>query len=186
MNIKVKYGDSADTFSAEAPLVRDFPAKRGAGYCMNESCEIYLKPSFVMHSEGQFLCHKCKEKGKIKIESFSVKNHEPVYKEVRVEFNYDPLTEQFKSLVIVRDEEIIDSANIFTLYTPSLAINKRALKVAEQLLNNLLLVEDPGSVRFNFEDIVYTDEPIEMFKARLEMISNRWLQVKEKLERYKK
>lgn len=171
-----------DTNSADAPLVREFRWRRhGAGYCLNQECEAYLKAAFI-NNVDKFWCAKCKEKGISKIDTFFVKNNCPVYKEARIEFNFDPTKNKFKSLAIVRDEDLPDSANVFTMCSALYNTDKRALRIAEQLLGNLLLVEDPADVKFMYEDLLYMDEPMDVYKARLGMVSENWELVEAKLK----
>ena len=175
-----------DTFSAEASLVekRHFRRPRGVGYCMNVECEGYLRLSLLMYKENIFFCSKCKEKGFSHLDYFETSNNLEVYREVRVNYTFDPIQNRYKTLAIVRDERLPEHLNVFTLYTAQVSTEKRALKIAEQLLSNLLLVNDPADVIFYCEDTIYIDDPA--FKQKLDKLSSNWKLISDKIERASK
>jgi hypothetical protein len=134
-----------------------------------------------MYNEGIFFCNKCKQKGKAHIDYFETSNNLNVYREVRVNFGYDPILDNYRALAIVKDDEMPEYLNIFTLYTAQISTEKRALQIAEQLLSNLLLTDDPADVTFYCEDTISLDDPD--FKLRLDRLSSKLQLIKDKVER---
>ena len=166
-----------DTFSAEASLVekRHFRRPRGVGYCMNVECEGYLRLSLLMYKENIFFCSKCKEKGFSHLDYFETSNNLEVYREVRVNYTFDPIQNRYKTLAIVRDERLPEHLNVFTLYTAQVSTEKRALKIAEQLLSNLLLVNDPADVIFYCEDFLAGEKALLSNRIQILMLDMRLL-----------
>lgn len=111
-------------------------AKRAIGFCDSLDCADYNKPIFLINHEKHFYCPNCTQKGFIEPESGSYIGQETHYKEVRVQFNFDPLTRSYRETAIVTDESLT-GGNTYYLNTPLVSTQNRALKIAEAILSNL-------------------------------------------------
>jgi acyl carrier protein phosphodiesterase len=113
--------------------------KRGVGYCTNEDCDEQFKGTFLMnHNSDKFYCPSCRKNGQLQAEFGASCNEHPRYDEVRVEYEYDAREERYKAVAIVRDEGMWGGHwNKYTLRSPLIRTEKRALKVAEAILSNL-------------------------------------------------
>jgi hypothetical protein len=111
--------------------------KRAIGYCKNSECEDHAKGIFLLNHGDSFYCPRCREAGNVKPEYGFARDDSKIFKEVRVEFNYDAKEAKYKETAIVRDESIPGRHNVYTLQTPLVKTERRALKVAEAILSNL-------------------------------------------------
>ena len=75
--------------------------------------------------------------GKVEKERGFYTGNADVFKEVRVEYNFDPINTVYREIAIVRDESLWGRNNVYTLQSPLIKTEKRALKVAEAILANL-------------------------------------------------
>ena len=154
--------------------------KRGAGYCENTDCEDYAKGVFLLnHDRYNFKCPRCRQAGHVEKEvgSCSGLGATAIFKEVRVEYNFDPVNAVYREIAIVRDESLWGSHSTYTLRSPLIRTQNRALKVAESILANLN--RDPGLA--DSEDIPRTNEVIlslddspEEFSRRLKVLEKQW------------
>lgn len=112
--------------------------KRGVGYCYNHDCEDGFKGVFLLNHGPSFFCPRCRVEGLVVPEICRTKNDSPIFREVRVEFDYFPETGHYKGMAMVRDESMKgEDLNVFYVYSPLIRTEKRALKVAEGVLANL-------------------------------------------------
>ena len=100
-----------------------------------------------------------------------------IFKEVRVEYNFDPIHAIYREIAIVRDESLWGRNNVYTLQSPLIKTEKRALKVAEAILANLkryrgLLAGD--EIPRTTEIILSFDDDAEEFSRRLGQLSKEW------------
>ena len=137
--------------------------KRSVTYCMNETCDQWIKPRFHLGPilDAELLCCKCAGNAVIVSESFDYSGGNPC-RQVRVEFNYCPLDERYLGLVIVTNEDLLEGG-VYTFKTPLLKTQRRALQVAEERLSNLSLnqLADSLPAYINF------DLPLEDVKRAL-------------------
>jgi ribosomal protein S27AE len=110
---------------------------RAVGYCKNVECDDYSKGVFLLNHGDRFYCPRCRELGFVEGERGHYSGDTPVFKEVRVEFNYDPIENKYREIGIVRDESLWGKCSTYTLVSPLIKTEKRALKVAESILANL-------------------------------------------------
>ena len=111
--------------------------RRGVGYCMNtgsievEGCEEYAKGVFLLNHGDNFYCPRCRHLGTVVKETGTAVygGGNAPFKEVRCEFNYDPCTEKFREIAIDRDEAIWGTGSKYTLLSPLIKTEKRALKL---------------------------------------------------------
>ena len=66
--------------------------KRGVGYCENTDCEDYAKGVFLLNHGDTFYCPRCRQLGKVEKERGFYTGNTDIFKEVRVEYNFDPIT----------------------------------------------------------------------------------------------
>lgn len=151
--------------------------KRAVGYCENTDCEDYAKGVFLLNHGNTFYCPRCRVEGRSKAEVGSYIGDTGVFKEVRVEFNYDPLQDRFREIAIVRDESLWGSCNTYTLQSPLIKTEKRGLKVAEAILANLNryrgLLDGDGIPRTT-EWLLSFDVPTEEFQSSLSKLRAHW------------
>ncbi len=151
--------------------------KRAVGYCEEVDCEDYAKGVFLLNHGDIFYCPRCREIGAVVAERGSHSAKDGVsFKEVRVEFNYDPINKRFKEIGIVRDESIWGSGGTYTLLSPLIKTEKRALKVAEAILANLQRYADilGDDIPRTSETIVSFDDDIDIFTDKLKLLGAEW------------
>ena len=150
---------------------------RAVGYCENTDCEDFSKGVFLLNHSETFYCPRCRQLGKPEKERGSYTGETDIFKEVRVEYNFDPTNGIYRETAIVRDESLWGRCNVYTLYSPLIRTEARALKVAEALLANLnryhgLLAKDeiPGTN----EVLLSFDDSSEEFSRKLEILALAW------------
>jgi ribosomal protein S27AE len=77
--------------------------KRGVGYCENTECEDYAKGVFLLNHGDTFYCPRCRQLGKVEKERGFYTGNSDIFKEVRVEYNFDPVHGIYREIAIVRD-----------------------------------------------------------------------------------
>jgi len=151
--------------------------RRAIGYCENTDCEDYSKGVFLINHGTTFYCPKCRDTGKVVAEQgFIDGRQESPFKEVRVEFNFDPISHRFREIGIVRDDNVPDTGRTYTLLTPLIKTENRALKVAEAILSNLqcnVEVED-GELPRTTEIIVSFDDELDVFFSKMKKLGEAW------------
>ncbi len=152
---------------------------RAVGYCENENCKEYAKGVFLLnHGSTTFYCPRCLDIGEKVLERGTHNAKDGVaFKEVRVEFNYDPYKRRFKEIGIVRDEAIWGSGSTYTLLSPLIKTEKRALKVAEAILANLqryggMFLFD--GIPRTTETVVSFDDDIDIFTDKMRRLGQEW------------
>ncbi len=151
--------------------------KRGVGYCEDASCEEYARGVFLLNHEGAFYCPTCRKRGRVESERGFHSGDADVFKEVRVEYNFDPINSLYREIAIVRDESLWGRNNVYTLQSPLIKTEKRALKVAEAILANLnryrgLLNGD--DIPRTTEIILSFDDDFSEFSQKLQQLSKEW------------
>lgn len=111
--------------------------RRAVGYCTNLQCEDLHKGVFLMNHSEIFYCPRCRLTGMVEPEEGHYVGDSDIFKEVRVEYNFDPVTRIYRETAIVRDESLWGRNNTYTLKSPLIKTENRALKVAEAILSNL-------------------------------------------------
>jgi hypothetical protein len=141
--------------------------KRAVGYCIKIECEDYSKGVFLLNHGKTFYCPRCREIGYVMAEEGFATGDKEIFKEVRVAFNYDPINDKFRETAIVRDESLWGRCNTYTLNSPLIKTEKRALKVAEAILANLnrFGIGDGGVPKTNETLISFDDSP-EVFAVK--------------------
>jgi hypothetical protein len=151
--------------------------KRGVGYCENTDCEDYSKGVFLLNHGDTFYCPRCRQLGKVEKERGFYTGNSDIFKEVRVEYNFDPTQGIYREIGIVRDESLWGRNNVYTLQSPLIKTEKRALKVAESILANLnryrgLLAGD--EIPRQTEFLLSFDDSYEEFDRKLRQLSKEW------------
>lgn len=118
--------------------------KRAIGYCRNSGCEDCNRGIFLLNHGPAFYCPRCRELGLVEHEKGSYTGTSDVFKEVRVEYNFDPNYKVYMATAIVRDESLWGRNNVYTLQSPLIKTEARALKVAESVLSNLNIMPSLG------------------------------------------
>jgi hypothetical protein len=151
--------------------------KRGVGYCEDSACEEHARGVFLLNHEGAFYCPTCRKCGRVESERGFHTGSADVFKEVRVEYNFDPITATYRDIAIVQDVSLWGRNNVYTLQSPLIRTEKRALKVAEAILANLnrrpdLVHEDeiPNSA----EVVLSFDDSREEFARKLDALAQEW------------
>ena len=151
------------------------PKTRGAGYCLNEACSEYHSKIFVMNvrTGDLFSCPKCQVLGWTETENGVYKGEGEFFREVQVEFDFDPATRVYKSVAIVRDNNI-ESGMIYVMRSPLITTEKRALKLAESMLSGLNVYNSrsPEGVPDSLERIL--DVNSDTFHANLKTLAVYW------------
>ena len=159
----------------EAQEVRQM--NRAVGYCEKTECEDYAKGVFLLNHGTTFYCPRCRDQGTVQAERGFYTGETDIFKEVRVEFNYDPINGVFREIGIVRDESLWGRCNVYTLQSPLIKTEKRALKVAEAILANLnryrgMLKQD--EIPRTHEVLLSFDDNNEEFSRKLGLLAREW------------
>ena len=151
--------------------------KRGVGYCENTDCEDYAKGIFLLNHGNTFYCPRCRDLGFVEVERGSYSGNSDIFKEVRVEFNFDPLRKIYMETAIVIDDSLPGPHNVYTLQSALIKTDQRALKVAEAVLGNLNryrgLLQGEEIPRTS-EVILSLDQDMESFSGKLAQLSEMW------------
>ncbi len=144
--------------------------KRGTGYCKNERCRDYLCAIFLVNHSDIFNCPRCLQEGLAEGERGFViggPGQPDIFREVRVEFDFDPDNQGYRQIAVVCDESLWGRCNTYVLQTPTANTETRALKMAEAILANLNRYRG----LLNGDDIPRTTEIILSFDANREDFS---------------
>jgi len=152
--------------------------KRAVGYCEDTDCEDYAKGVFLLSHGPIFSCPRCRREGTVMPETGSYTSVSDIFKEVRIEYNFDPISRRYRELAIVRDDSLMGTHNVYTLESPLIKTEKRALKVAESLLANLnsstsLLDLLEGRLPRTSEFVLDIDQDRETFNRQLAILGKR-------------
>ena len=150
---------------------------RAVGYCEKTECEDYAKGVFLLNHGETFYCPRCRDHGVVQAEKGFYTGETDIFKEVRVEFNYDPINGVFREIGIVRDESLWGRCNVYTLQSPLIKTEKRALKVAESILANLNRyrgILKPDEIPRTQEMLLSFDDSSEEFSRKLRKLSESW------------
>ncbi len=166
---------------------RNGAMKRAVGYCENVGsrdaggCEDYAKGVFLLNHGHTFYCPRCRELGTVVVEKGNTEGESHLtFKEVRCEFNYNPTNGTFQEIAIVRDESVWGHGRKYTLQSPLIKTEKRALKVAEAILANLQhynfgddTLKD-GAVPSQRETQLSFDDDPALFTEKLTKLGDEW------------
>ncbi len=144
--------------------------RRGVGYCENTDCEDYAKGVFLLNHGDTFYCPRCRQLGKVERERGFYAGNSGIFKEVRVEYNFDPTSNVYREIAIVRDESLWGRNNVYTMQSPLIKTEKRALKIAEAILSNLNRHPRPPSeneIPRTTEIVLSFDDPVDEFKRKV-------------------
>ncbi len=163
--------------------------KRGVGYCENTNCGDYLKGVFILNHGDTFYCLLCREEGWVEVEKGSFTGDSDIFKEVRVEFNFDAARRVYAKTAIVIDDSLPGTHNVYTLQSALIKTEQRALRVAEAVLGNLnrcrgLLLGD--EVPRTTEVVLSLDQDRESFSGKLKQLSEMWEESQQVTDRRRK
>ncbi len=151
--------------------------KRAIGYCTKTNCEDYAKGVFLLNHGDTFYCPRCRQLGKVEKERGFYTGNSDIFKEVRVEYNFDPINSVYREIAIVRDESLWGRNNVYTLQSPLIKTEKRALKVAEAILANLNRyrgLTGGDEIPSTREVLLSLDDSSEMFYQKLAQLAEEW------------
>jgi ribosomal protein S27AE len=151
--------------------------KRGVGYCNSTECEDFAKGVFLLNHGDTFYCPRCRVQGSVEKERGHYTGTSEIFKEVRVEYNFDPIQKRYQEIAIVRDESLWGRNNVYTLHSPLIKTERRALKVAEAILANLNRYSGllgPDGVPRTTEVVISFDEPKEELNRKLAKLAETW------------
>ena len=151
--------------------------KRAVGYCECPDCDDFAKGVFLLNHGSTFYCPRCQVKGHVEPERGFYAGNGIVFKEVRVEYNFRLADKKYHEIAIIRDESLSGDCNTYTLQSPLIKTERRALKVAEAVLSNLnryrgLFVD--GEVPRIQEHILSFDVSPAEFSASLGKLAEAW------------
>lgn len=143
---------------------------------MNPECTDFHNGVFLMAHSGEFKCPRCHKIGRKVMEYGETDTLALDFWQVRVDFNYDVVSNDFRAVAIVSDESLSKSGNIYRLYTPILKTEKRALQTAEQILGALMRADNSIFAKgYVPKDQVYNldfDLPLAEVKSKLSEIQD--------------
>ncbi len=100
-----------------------------------------------------------------------------IFKEVRVEYNFDSTRGAYQETAIVRDESLWGSCSAYILQSPLIKTEKRALRVAEAILANLNRYQDlldGNHIPRTTEVTLSFDDSFEDFSRNLNHLGEIW------------
>ncbi len=139
---------------------------RAVGYCTTRVCPEYARGIFLLFAGETFRCTQCRKPGRLRQEQGHARNTEPIFKEVRLEFDYDFGRDCYASTAIVRDESLWGRHNTYYYHSPLTRARHHALKIAERVLGTLNLlssVPPPGTLPIAQEVRLCWDTDLETF-----------------------
>jgi ribosomal protein S27AE len=157
-------------------MISTYKIRRAVGYCENTECEEYTKGVFLLNHGDTFYCPRCEKIGFIEPETGKIEGKCGIYKEVRVEYNYDPIEKRYRGIAIVRDESLWGQHDVYHIQSPLIKTEKRGMKVAEATLANLNMLAGaliPGEIPRTVELIVSFDVPRKEFNDEMERLQGQ-------------
>ena len=151
--------------------------RRGAGYCRNQECEEFEKAVFLMNYAAPFDCPRCGRRIVLEEERGFYTGRYELVREVRVEYDFDVFNDTYRKVAIVCDEGLPDRYSVYTLKSPIIQGEKRALRIAEAILANLRRHRkrfDDGELPGMQENTLSWDEPPEVFQEKLQRLAEAW------------
>jgi len=150
--------------------------KRAVGFCNDPECEDYMKGVFLLNHTPPFACPACRKIGFMVPETGESEGKSRYWKEVRVEFNYDPLTRSYRDIAIIKDNSLEGTHNVYRLYSPLVKTEKRALKIAEGLLAALQghPYFEGEFVPLSRDRVLNFCDPIDKFRRDLNILAKTW------------
>jgi hypothetical protein len=149
--------------------------KRGMGYCQNVECG---NPDgiFLANAGEAFFCGYCGKRGKVETERGFHTGKIGIFKEVRVEYNFDATKGRYREVAIVRGESLPTSYDVYTLRSPLIKSKKLALRLAETLfvdLNHCRGQADRSKMPRAAQITLSFDDDLALFRQRLQQLSAR-------------
>lgn len=163
---------------------------RGVLICNNPQCEEFQKQTFALLTGKErampLLClghtgkstayeyaPKCGQKRELLLENEFYTLGTKLFRQVRVDWEYDVIERRYRNVAIVTDESLPQNAGIYTLQTPLVKTEKRALIVAENILSNLQRQHAAiESARVSAETVLRFDNSKEVFEEQLNRLSS--------------
>lgn len=145
--------------------------KRSVGYCVHMGCPLYSQGAFLLnHHKKTFECPRCKRAGQIQHESGYAQNVQPIFKEVRLSFDYNPANCIYRTIAVIIDESLTGLHNVYHYASPMIKTEKQALKSAESMLATLnQMTELPVRDELPnwYESRISWDDSPEIYEKRL-------------------
>ncbi len=163
--------------NAFVPTTKVPRIRRGCGFCLSPECARQHQAQFLLGSRDTFSCNVCNTSGLYVEETFDYILGQP-YRQVRVEFDYDSHTREYRGLAIVTNEDIPEGeGGVHTYRSPLYKTPKRALQAAEHRLSNLTVGRDADG----YEITISWDDPMPKYKAALREWQDRLVGTPEKV-----
>ena len=140
---------------------------RAVGYCYAKECDDYLKGVFLLNYGTTFYCPRCRHLGEVLPEErVDNPSDNGLYTAVEMYFNYQPAERVYKARAIVKIEGVPQQHGTYVMRSPIVKTERRALKIAEQLLCAL----NAGLPKDNLmsEKTLTFDCSINQFRAQME------------------
>ncbi len=170
-------GSDQHWLTTEEGFRRRYPPGRIFGYCEDVACQSYLIAIFMWLHEGPFVCLDCRKRQGFLVSERGIRSgptYAP-YGEVRVEYNFDPTQERYRSTAVLRDNALGERIRTFTFQSPHVEDQQHAFKLAEGFLVALndgieLALEDGTEIPRPMEHVVSFDLSREKFKERMQRL----------------
>lgn len=112
-------------------------ARKGAGFCLWKACSSYAQPFFLIDAPDVFECPVCLRPGLVECERATREGPDPLFSEVRIDFDFDPLRRVYRKRALTIDGRLLGRQSSFTLQTPMIQTRERAVRVGRTILRNL-------------------------------------------------
>jgi hypothetical protein len=104
---------------------------------MMRSCAAFGRAFLIYDFSMPFECPVCLRAGTVEMERGFRHSGEPIFSEVRVEFDFDPVLGIYRQVARAREGRLLGQHNIYTLQSPLVANEERARQVARAILRSL-------------------------------------------------
>lgn len=111
--------------------------RRGAGFCLWKACSVYAQPFFLLDAPETFECPVCLRPGLVECERASREGRDPLYNEVRIDFDFDPVRRVYRKRSLTIDGRLLGRQSRFTLQSPLIHSRERAIELGRLLMRNL-------------------------------------------------
>lgn len=148
------------------------PASRAILICGNSNCPCWGRQAFLLGYQENALCSGCHQPAYVEPETKEVLGSSPIFREVRVRFDFDSHSHTYRQTALVKDHSIPEGeGSVFILSSPLIKTERRALTVAEVFLGSLHRRSDPYFVDVPLtETILSFDVPREKFAEDCETL----------------
>lgn len=137
---------------------------RALGVCSQEECDDFNRGVLLLNQGNEYWCPKCRFRGWIEEERrydlAPVDAIDPIYKTVKIHFNFNPAERRYQSIAVVSVPELAYGWT-YEWYQPLVKTEKRALLLGESTLCALNSGDRSGEMKelvLRFDEGDFTEQ----------------------------